>query len=494
MVPMYSTANAFIWIVSTFLICTVASALVFSIPKGFTFYSNDWYLGYQLVQLSKHFSENLWISPYTSFYNPATPGEPLFGQQVFSTGMLIWTPDILIFQFFNINDSIKIHYLFALLICIWSFNSIRVKLGLSFLTASSLTITWVISGPIAARMSEGHIQLLGYLMVPFFLSLVDDLIKLDAGKSRVPKKFQIAFTLLYITLLGSAHVFIQFSLVLMAVGALYKNARRTVLSGLAFGWAYSAFQYLPGILSPVFERQRRSVYQGYGWRFWENFYNGNDYYVWSWPEIMNVIVKLPAEVAHHYFVALTNVEYAISSGGWEWTLAIGLIPTLLIASVNLRYIRETIDYLTCRKYLVVVFILSIAIFYRILYLLVSEIFPFPAVDRVPYRMGVYLFASVLLVSFKNINRVHIRDNFLSKVISIGMLMLIPILVGLESKDWFMRLKEGNSELKEIQIQQILQPERNLGYENSVVLGALISIASIVATLVLLKKNSFDDKV
>lgn len=425
------------------------------------------------------------ISPYTGFYNPSNPKEFLFGEKIFSTGMLIWTPDIFAFRFLNISESIATHFLFALLISVWSFNSIRVKLGFSYVTAASLTITWVLSAPIVARISEGHIQLLGYLMVPYFLTLVDDAIKSKQGESKDYKKFQIGMILGYITLLGSAHVFFQFSLILFSVAVFYKRARRTVLSGLALGWGYSAFQYLPGILSPVFNRQERSVYHGYGWRFWEEYFNWNGYYLLTWPEILMSILKIPVEISHHLLVALVDSEYAIRSSGWEWTLGIGIIPAMILATVNIRNYRETLNFLIKRKYILVPLFLSISVVYRACYLLINEVAPIPVVDRVPYRMGIYWFVALLLISFKNLDQMSQKTTNLARSLYLFSLLLLPILVGFESKGWFMRLSLNKSDFSLFKLQHISQPDRSIFYESSIVLGFVISAFTMAMTFLLL---------
>jgi hypothetical protein len=476
-------AGRVLWITCTFTICTVATWIIFKIPNFYEFRNHDWYLGIQLIEVAKKFSEDYWINPYSGFYDPSNPGKLLFGNHLFSSGMLIWSPDVLLFRFFSTVNCLKIHYLFSLFVAVCSLNYVKSRLNLGFLSALSLSLTWVLSGPIVGRMSEGHIQLTGYLFIPTFLCLVDEAIKSRGAQSGRQTALNLALLICFVVALGSTHVLVQFSLVLLIAGLVYKSARKICLTATLMGWLFSAFQFIPGMLSPSFEWSTRSVYQGYGWRFWENFFNGRDYYQGSLPEIVTALLKSPLEITHHFIIALTDSTFAIRASGWEWTLGIGLIPTLILISLNFKNFRETMNFLRGRKYLMIVLMLSIGISYRILYLGLNEFLPIPAVDRVPYRMGIYVFAALLLISFQNVEKMRKDSHISTKLFSLAISVSIPILVGIQSLGWFERLQTESYlglGIPQIQLRDYI---RDKSYETSVLLSFFVSFASLVTALI-----------
>ena len=101
----------------------------------------------------------------------------LFGENIFSIGMLIFSPDMFLFPFFSVKNAIFFHLIIVSCFAgLLNYNAARkfdLHKGVSFFFA----VFFIFSTPIMARISEGHIQLLGYMFIPTFFGLILDLEK-----------------------------------------------------------------------------------------------------------------------------------------------------------------------------------------------------------------------------------------------------------------------------------------------------------------------------
>lgn len=342
--------------------------------------SGDWYLARQLLRVSRDRIVEFDLISFVSFVDPAN-SKPIFGNLGYSNGLQILTPDMFLFKFLPENFIFLFHFLFVTSISILYILKLAETFRLGNLQTVLFAITWLNSGPLVARVSEGHIQLLGYYLVPaFFYHLY--LIKTS---NSIYNYVSLGFFLGFIELLGSTHVYFQMCLILLLVTVFNPKKIFKFLITLLISIFSSAIQILPIIFYPIYNESSRSVYEGYGYHFFEKYFDlsiqSNSF------EFLREIIGIPL----HLFIALLDSDTAIQSGGWEWTLYIGLVPGILILFSIWKFTNDIKKLVYENLYLIPVFLLSLSLVYRFLYLFLSEIANFVAVDRVPYRMMIYIF-------------------------------------------------------------------------------------------------------
>lgn len=410
--------------------------LIYKSLSSINFMSHDWYLAYQLIDFTRSTLLQTEILPYIGLYNPTTGTHELFGHHTYSIGMLIFSPDSIFFPLFSTHLAILFHIFVTAAFACYLLIVQMTKYSLSLLSKSFLLLNVIFAIPIMARISEGHLQLLGYFLVPSFILLMNNFSSQENSKVWVLK---VTFLLTYIISLGSTHVFFQMSLLLCCFGLFHTRVFFRFLIPPVFALLLTGFQSIPSLFTPFFER-RREVGPGYGYQFDENILGKDSYYsLDSFSDLLITSFRHFIEILNHLFFAIFENEFAIQKSGWEWTLYSP--PTNIILLVLLIIYKKHVVRLFVKDhlYLVISALMSISLIYHFIW----EQIPFQAVDRVPYRMMLYPFFGILiLVTFHLDDLMSVIANRSLRIwlkVSILMSSLLGLL--LSSLKWFDRLSE-----------------------------------------------------
>jgi len=385
-----------------------------------TFWYQDWYLAYQLIDYTRNSLITFDWQPHVALvdqFSNANSTVGIFGNRIFSIGMLIFSPDALFFPLFETRYALVFHVVFSItLIALCTTLQLK-NLGYSIFSIYFLGISFLFFSPFVARISVGHIQLIGYFLVPLFLAL---LIEVSTLKPKFYSLWRIKMTLLltYVISLGSIHVFFQM-LIILSLYCLFNPSFFRVLSiPPLISLMLTAFQVLPSLLDRE-GNSNRSVYAGYGYKFYDLTSWRNRESEYSFASLLEIIrtTKLHfAEVVTHIWVAMTDSESAIKFNGWEWTVDIGIILVCIISSYFFLLTSRKTKLGRRDLWVLIPLFLSLSLVYRFTFLALKLFFDFPAIDRVPYRMFIYPLVWIILKSMSyfdsNIFRIWTKNLFL----------------------------------------------------------------------------------
>lgn len=437
--------------------------LVFSNPS-----SGDWYLAFQLIEIAKARSQSLQLFPYIQFVDQQ--GLPLFGNFAYSNGMQILTPDILLFRFFTIQNCIILHLLF-----VYSLGIIfAIKLGYFFkLNKVQILIfasVWLNASPISARLSEGHVQLIGYILIPGFFYFLFKLIEVPCSQNAI----QLAIFLSFNALLGGSHIYFQMMLILF----IYLLFRKLYLLNFIQIFIYSLFsasiQILPPIFFPFFIAGNRSVYEGYGYHFIEKFFSmdrlSNNF------EIVRELISVP----FHIFVALFFNTKTAEMGGWEWTLYFGVLPSTMIILYFWKIRNALLVKFQSHLPLISVGILALSIVYRAIFLLISYFIPVTAVDRIPYRMIIYPLCFIWLKTVKNTKFFNYFTKSYKNYYTLSAILFLVLITDLAYSNyvWFTRHIGVSEIIKTFNLVTL----NNYNYKNFLIFFLLLTLSCWVINL------------
>jgi hypothetical protein len=440
---------------------------------------NDWYLAYQLVDLSRATLKGLKVLPYAGFYNPASGTHDLFGDQTYSMGMLIFSPDSIFFPLFSTRQAITFHVLVTLLfVCgLLHFQLRNFKLSQFSMLFLLLNIAFAV--PVIARLSEGHLQLLGYFLIPSFILLVKSF---DRSLGWFLK---ITLFLTYVLSLGSTHVFFQMSILLFFVGIFHIKALIRLLLAPLFALMLTAFQTLPSLFAPHFVMERQ-IGHGYGYLFNKNIREIDSVYKFdSVGDIFSTIIVHFIEIINHLVSAVLRNDFAIQKEGWEWTLYFPLTNILLLILV--LFVRRNVSTGIKKEfgYLIISGVLSVSMIYHFIWLLI----PFQAIDRVPFRMMLYPFFAILIYLAFHLDEVmtKFKSEKLRNFLKISILAICAYSLMRASFDWFDRLSifsappptTNSSMLPRF---EVITTASNPTYEMFLSLGFLVTFLSWLALM------------
>lgn len=421
--------------------------------------SGDWYLARQLMSISKNRISDFDLIANVSFVDP-TNLDSLFGNLGYSNGLQILAPNIVLFKFMPENLVFIFHFLFVASIAIYYILKLAKILKFDNIQIILFAIVWLNCGPLVARISEGHIQLLGYYLIPGFFYHIH----LIRSTGSFYSYLSLGFFLGFIELLGSTHVYFQMCLIGLFISIF--NPKKILMSilTLLISILASAIQILPIIFFNIYTGSERSVYEGYGFHFIERYFDlpvqSNEF------EIFREMIGIP----FHLFIALVDYERAIVLEGWEWTLYIGLIPTFFCFLAVWKFRNSVIKFASKNLYLIPVFLISLSLIYRLMFLALSNIIQIVAVDRVPYRMMIYILFLVWLFTchkFPSLLKGLYRKKYF--VFFVIITTYINLLVSTNS--WFIRHRiENPSAIKFIQ-----DAPQNMNYKDFVFSCFLITL-------------------
>ena len=455
------------------------STFIFISLRSIDMTKNDWYLAYQLVDFSRATLKGLEVLPYAGFYNPMSGTHDLFGYQTYSMGMLIFSPDSIFFPLFSTLQAITFHIAVTLLFaCGLLYFQLR-NFKLSEFSMLFLLLNIAFAVPVIARLSEGHLQLLGYFLIPSFILLI----KSFDGSLRWFLKITLLLT--YVLSLGSTHVFFQMSILLFFVGVFQiKNLIKLVLPPL-FALMLTAFQTLPSLFTPYFLMERQ-IGHGSGYLFNRSILETDTVYKFdSVGDILSTIIVHFMEIIHHLASAVLRNDFAIQKDGWEWTLYFPLTNIFLLILV--LFVRRNASAGIKKEfgYLIISGVLSVSMIYHFLWLLI----PFQAIDRVPFRMMLYPFFAILIYLAVHLDEVmtKAKNARLRNFLKIFILTSCAYSLMKAGFEWFDRLSILSAtspivDFSKLPRFEVITTASNPAYEKFLNLGFLVTFLSWIALM------------
>jgi hypothetical protein len=314
---------------------------------------------------------------------------------------------------------------------LYGIYKISKDIGTSYFTYVILSITWFLSGPLVARMGIGHTPLFGYFLIPLFFYL---LFKLNSPLINWINILNMGVFLFLISLLGSTIVFTQMCLIIVINAFIKIKYFYYYIISILVGLVLSSYIILPSLFhSKYINAPNRTVFEGYGWTFPNSLTLKNAISNFT-PTFENIIDILKLLLCHlvnifqQLLIAASSPTAVLKDGGWEWTLYSGIVyvPILVLTALFARRINFSLFYTKSDNSLVIkicliISVLSLSLVYRFIFKLLNLVINFPAIDRIPYRMMIYVLFISYLYLFKNLDLVmrkisNLKFNFMLKVL------------------------------------------------------------------------------
>ena len=240
--------------------------------------------------------------------------------------------------------------------------------------------------------------------------------------------------LFLISLLGSTIVFTQMCLIIVINAFIKIKYFYFYIISILVGLVLSSYIILPSLFhSKYINAPNRTVFEGYGWNFPNSltlknaisnftptFENGMD--------ILKLLLYHLVNIFQQLLLAVSSPTAVLKDGGWDWTLYSGIVyvPILVLTTLLARRINFSLFYTKSDNSLVIkicliISILSVSLVYRFIFKLLNLVINFPAIDRIPYRMMIYVLFISYLYLFKNLDLVmrkisNLKFNFMLKVL------------------------------------------------------------------------------
>lgn len=445
------------------LYCLLVTHWVLFINYGkVDFYSFDWYLIHQWLDVIKLALLNHEIPYEVRLWSDSGPAPELMGTKYFAMPFLILSPQILLLRWVSVQCFITIQIILAMSAGFYSLVLWQRHLHLSRFSASVLILMWSLNGALVGRMGVGHIQLTGYFLIPAFVYVM----KLFADSAKgvtspyVPVRNALLLScLLFVVLLqGSVFTVYQMSVIIGLYGILSARSLKYVILAFAVFSLLASYFIFPNVMFGAYSvvsqgTDLRQVFGGYGAGFSEILRSITGIVLPEVAHLATVTAKNFAyfllvrsfEVVGHLFFALVYSFTPWTDASWGYSVYVGPIGVLLMFLGIYGFFKERDSpgrFLlgTYRKETVlvaIIFMLSLAITSRVIFNLVQHYVSFNAIDRLPTRIFLYPFFVALLCVCVGLDRMKLRVFFLNRLwIRLGILATLAFSLLANSYHWF----------------------------------------------------------
>lgn len=391
----------------------------------------DWYIYNTETEAYRSAFSNFNLPGYLHYALPNSSALANIGSYYPAFPYGIRTPDVFLLPFIGNLSFIYIHITWVVALGLYGIYKISKDIGTSYFTYVILSITWFLSGPLVARMGIGHTPLFGYFLIPLFFYL---LFKLNSPLINWINILNMGVFLFLISLLGSTIVFTQMCLIIVINAFIKIKYFYYYIISILVGLVLSSYIILPSLFhSKYINAPNRTVFEGYGWNFPNSLTLKNAISNFT-PTFENIIDILKLLLCHlvnifqQLLIAASSPTAVLKDGGWEWTLYSGIVyvPILVLTALFARRINFSLFYTKSDNSLVIkicliISVLSLSLVYRFIFKLLNLVINFPAIDRIPYRMMIYVLFISYLYLFKNLDLVmrkisNLKFNFMLKVL------------------------------------------------------------------------------
>lgn len=391
----------------------------------------DWYIYNTETEVYRSAFSNFNFPGYLHYVLPNSSALTNIGSYYPSFPYGIRTPDVFLLPFIGNLSFIYIHITWVVALGLYGIYKISKDIGTSYFTYVILSITWFLSGPLVARMGIGHTPLFGYFLIPLFFYL---LFKLNSPLINWINILNMGVFLFLISLLGSTIVFTQMCLIIVINAFIKIKYFYYYIISILVGLVLSSYIILPSLFhSKYINAPNRTVFEGYGWNFPNSLTlkNAISNFTPTFENIMDILKLLLCHLVNIFqqlLIAVSSQTAVLKDGGWEWTLYSGIVyvPILVLMALFARRINFSLFYTKSDNSLVIkicliISVLSLSLVYRFIFKLLNIVINFPAIDRIPYRMMIYVLFISYLYLFKNLDLVmrkisNLKFNFMLKVL------------------------------------------------------------------------------
>lgn len=370
-----------------------------------------------------------------------------YGEEFWTFPYLIRTPDLILLTILSNKFYILIHLLIFISIGYVGFFKLFKKFIPSSAVCATAGITYFYSGMFIGRIAAGHLQLLGYFLVPMFILIVLNVLEDNRRNQRSGNWMKASLLLSLVAYLGSIQTLFQMFLFLFVLVVFKKSRLFAIKSFLSTLLMISPIIFASSFSSSYRIRgATRSVFEGFGWRFLNQDFFKDSYadleQSFSIPSLLAFLPKQIVEVILHFIAGSTNWKIAIERGGWEWdiyVLPLGFIALLVpLISKAARFKLVQFSAPTFRPLvavLIVFLLLSLSFVYRIIFSLLQSVVNINAIDRLPVRSIIYPLTFVFLICFILLNHLIQSRRQGIRIFGYALIFANLVLVILHSEFW-----------------------------------------------------------
>lgn len=453
--------------------------------------SFDWGCIHQWLDVIKQSLAQGKMPFFASYYEKEMlTGQFLWGDRFFATPYIIPSPHTLLLAIMTVPNFISLQLALAYSVGFWGCYQWIQKFKLSTSVAVIFLLIASFNGSIVGRMGVGHIQLVGYMIVPtFFWGLYRFLVEEHLSqKETFCHALGHALFLGVLLLQGATHNINQMIIVGSLVALCYPRKIPYYLLSLFIFLLLSSYYLYPNIFyGNYMGRADRVMNSGYG----HNYAGGATFLPYDGGLFSHTI-----NTFYHIWVGLIRPYTAATDATWEYSLYIGKlgVATILFGLFAFLY-KHLKSSPWWRKEnilaipLLIIFFLSLRDNFHFLFIAIQKILPIPAVDRLASRMLIYPFYFCLLLSVLGLNRVQKKDGMQrTKMIALS---TVAVVLGLSlfthSYGWSVAQTEANFELPEGFMRhqfftKIYDKVPEAGYKNTVFWSYGLSIFFYICAL------------
>jgi hypothetical protein len=393
------------------------------------FYSFDWYLIHQWLDVAKLALVTHQIPYEVTLWSDVGPHKDLFGTKYFGMPFLILSPQVVLLRWVSIQAFATIQIILTMTVGFYALVMWKRRLHLSDFSASVLILMWSLNGALVSRMGVGHVQLTGYFLIPAFLyglnMLWEESARPEEGERErcVRSALLMSCFLLVVLLQGSVHTVYQMALILGLFSLVFRRSFKYVMLALGVFALMAAYFIVPNVMYGAYSlvvegdqsRQalfcsrgdlgcHRTVFGGYGTDFETTLQAVTGI---TLPDVSlsnlrlgNAVFFVPValfSIVSHLILALVYPFSAWFDGSWEYSVYVGPVGLLLmvVGWVGFTYGSDAPGRYILGGYrrhvtlTAIVFALSLSVTSGVLWMALPELVGLSPVDQVPTRMLLY---------------------------------------------------------------------------------------------------------
>jgi hypothetical protein len=409
----------------------------------------------------------------------------------FAMGAGSISPQNILFAYFDQPFSIYLNFFFYVSLSYYGIYLWSKKFNLSPFALIWLTTSWVFNGALVSRWGVGHIAYSnGYLLIPIFLYLINELIENNNNKFNI-KLFlciKMIVFLFFCKLNSNGHIIFQMYLIYGIVALFFLRLLKFYLLTLVVSIPLFAFYIFPMKYSPYLLKgsiySSREIFGGYG-----IFPISDENYCFNLLKLSDKydILNHAFNIILHIFEGLTKIITPSCDASWESSIYIGysglfilIISVICIIRCNYKFSNNLFKILLISS---LVFLLSTSLIFKYLSVLTSYVYDFPKIDRLPTRLMLYPLFFLLLISSLGISRMKGRNLILIKILFTFQIIEIILFF----KEWTLR-KVSQSYIPPVDEERlfpfgrILDFQWDTSYINTVNFSILVSFVTFLLLL------------
>lgn len=391
--------------------------------------THDWRYMHQWVAVMKRALQTGQIPYHAAYFSEElATGQFAFGDRYLALPFLIMSPQILALLFLDIPSWMTLQLILMYTLGFWGLVKWIGKLKLSMTASAFVLILFNLNGFHSSRIGIGHLQNAGYFLAPWWLYILTHFAEVSNGalRQRVLPALQFGLFLFFVLLQGSVQLVQNIVVSGICVLLFYPKQLLWYVLGGAVGLVLGSYLVWPVLrFSPYVPITSRMV--------WCSSYGTVSDYHGGVLAFGGAILQ----VLYSLYRGLAKVYSAAADGSWEAdayisAFGIALVLGACVGVVLGRQQARVKTALYSKRFaagMLLVFLLSLDCVYHRLWGVLRGVLVFPAVDRFPSRLIIYVLTYLILVSSSGFDRLfqivqHPRIRAGLQWISLGVLLLL----------------------------------------------------------------------